>query len=101
MSRSFTIEHIYHVNKRVNFDGGRYMSATPSGAARKAFSQAFRNMKKQKSARISLEVHVRETTQGSKHKTYKYKVSKVNESSEANINGETLVFKYTTKVKAL
>lgn len=46
---------------------GRYMSSTPSSAARKAFSE---NYDKAKDAIVTIQ----ETTAGSKKKQYKYKV---------------------------
>ena len=97
--RSFTVEAIYKAGKKSRISGGRYISETPSGAAKKAFSQAYRHMNSK--GRLTLEVHVRETTQGSAHKTFKYKVAKKNESTEVEINGETIVFKYQTKTKAI
>ncbi len=97
--RSFTVDAIYRSGRKTRVSGGRYMSESPSGAAKKAFSQAYRQMRTK--GRLTLEVHVRETTQGSAHKVFKYKVSKVNESTEVELNGETVVFKYQTKSKSM
>jgi alkyl hydroperoxide reductase subunit AhpF len=78
--------------------GGRYMSATPAGAAKKAFSQAMKNV----TGRVaSLEVHVRETTQGSDKKTYKYKVSRKKDPVTVLLKGQPVTFEYTVKVKAI
>lgn len=99
MSRTFTIEAIYRNGRKIRFDGGRYVSDTPSGAARKAFTQAYRHTGA--TGRLSLEVHIRETTQGSSHKTYRYNVSRVANSTEAGWINEDVTFKYTTKVRAL
>jgi hypothetical protein len=102
MSRSFTVEAIYRSGKKLRKDGGRYISETPANAAKKAFSQVFRNMStSKKSGRVALEVHMRETTSGSAHKIFKYRVSKINDETEVEINGETVVYKYVTRVKAI
>ena len=77
----------------------RYISSTPSGAARKAFSQYYRYHKK--SGRFTLEVHIAETTSGSAKKVFKYKVSKVNEKNEVVRDNIPITYKYTTKVKAI
>ena len=99
MSRSFTVEVVYHKGSRLRITGGRYISSTPASAASKAFSQIIR--RKGIVGRASLEINIRETTQGSLKKLYRYKVSRVNNSTEQVINGETIIFKYTTKVRAL
>jgi hypothetical protein len=100
MSRSFTVEAIYRLGRKLRLAGGRYISSTPAGAAHKAFSQAYRSMNPGR-GRITLEIHIRETTRESNHKTFAYKVSKINQSTEFVINGETVVRHYITKVKAL
>ena len=98
--RSFTVEHFYTSSgTKLRTRGGRYISSTPASAARKAFSQYYRSHKK--SGRFSLEVHIKETTSGSSHKIFKYKVSKVSEKRIVERAGETIVYNYTTKVKAL
>jgi hypothetical protein len=96
--RSFTVEAFYKSGKKLRSSGGRYISSTPAAAAKKAFSQYYRN---HKSGRFSLEVHIRETTQNSSHKIYKYKVSKVKDEREVVRSGETIVYKYSTKIKSL
>lgn len=100
MSRSFTVDSVYNTSgRKINFQGGRYMSDIPSNAARKAFSQISQtqNMK----GRVSLVIHLRETTQNSKHNIYKYKVKRVKKETKVIIDGNTIVYKYITKVKAL
>jgi hypothetical protein len=99
MNRSFTIEAIYRNGNRIKIDGGRYLSSTPSSAARKAFSQAYRHLNTK--GRLSLVVHIKETTRNSSGKVFKYRVSKVAEKNEVERNGEIIVYHYTTKVKAL
>jgi hypothetical protein len=97
--RSFTVEAFYKSGSKLRTSGGRYISSTPAAAAKKAFSQYYRNHKK--SGRFSLEVHIRETTSGSGHKTFKYKVTKVPDQTEVERDGETIVYKYSTKIRAL
>jgi len=102
MSRTFTVEAVYRNGNKLRFDGGRYHSDTPSGAARKAFTQAYRSVGNTGAkGKLSLELHIRETTQGSAHKIYKYKVSRVQNTTEAEWIDESVVFKYATKVRAL
>jgi hypothetical protein len=100
MSRTFTIEAIYN-NKgnKIRFEGGRYTSKTPSGAASKAFSQAYRHLKSK--GKMSLKITMRETTQGSAHKSYKYRVSRIPQESEREINGEIIKYSYVTKVRSI
>jgi hypothetical protein len=97
--RSFTVESFYKAGSKLKTNGGRYISSTPASAAKKAFSQYYRNHKK--SGRFSLEVHIRETTNGSAHKTFKYQVSKVSEHQEVQRGKETIVYNYTTKIRSL
>ena len=98
MSRSFTVDSVYHSSgRKLRFKGGRYMSEFPSNAARKAFSKISQSM----SGRVSLEVHIRETTQNSKHKIYKYKITRINKPTEVTIGNQTILHKYITKIKSL
>lgn len=97
MPRTFTVNCVYSsTGRKLSFTGGRYVSEIPANAARKAFSQLTQNKK----GRVSLEIYLRETTQNSSHKVYKYKVSRINKKTEVNHNGTTVVYKYITKVKA-
>jgi hypothetical protein len=92
--RSFTVESID--NKKVKSgNGGRYISSTPSSAAKKAYSQFASSAKKQ------LVICVRETTQGSAKKCFKYKVSRRKQNNEVNINGQPILFKYKIVTKAM
>ena len=98
MSRSFTIEKMTRAGDPVRFKGGRYISETPSGAAKKAFTQAYRHMRNKPT---SLVIHMRETTQGSAHKTFQYRVRRKAEHTEVERNGETISYTYSLHVKAL
>ena len=97
--RSFTVDALYKSGSRLRTSGGRYISTSPASAAKKAFSQYYRNHKR--SGAFSLVVHIRETTSGSSHKTFKYRVSKVAERKEVVRGGETIVYKYITRVRAV
>ena len=95
MSRSFTVEKINNSSPR---NPGRYISANPSGAARKAFTQYSRN----KSLNNAI-IIMRETTRGvDNDKLYKYKVSrkKLDPPVETERNGIVVTYKYKTVVKA-
>lgn len=67
--------------------GGRFISKTPSGAAKKVFSQ------------LGLDkptlIKIKETTQNSKNKEYVYEVKRVKTNNSVNINGQTINFKYS------
>jgi hypothetical protein len=100
MSRSFTIESIQKTKGgRINYTGGRFLSETPIGAARKAFSKAYHSINA--TGPLSLKVKIRETTQGSMHKTYDYRVTKKSEKVEVERNGTTITYNFTTKVKSI
>ena len=76
--RSFTIETIKKVQGgTLKYSGGRFLSETPAGAARKAFSKAYHSINA--TGPLSLKIHIRETTRGSANKIYKYKVTRKSE----------------------
>lgn len=93
MSRYFTV---CKVNDRKVSDGGRFISNSPSGAAKKAGS---RLMKKR--GDNSVEVCVVETTRGGLGKEHRYKVKRVVVNKEVVHNGVVVLHKYKTVVKAL
>jgi hypothetical protein len=99
MSRSFTVENVKNstTGKKILFTGGRYISENPSNAARKAFSQISKAM----SGRFSLEITLRETTQNSKHKLYKYKVTRIKRPIEVIKDNVSILYKYFIKVKSV
>lgn len=77
--RSFTVEAAKDANGKVtNFSNkdysGRYMNRNPAGAAKKAATQLCRDKKVKGSCVMTL--HMRETTQNSKHKVFKYKLTR-------------------------
>jgi hypothetical protein len=97
--RSFTVIVINKSGKKVRSNGGRYISKTPSSAARKAFSQYYRQHKT--SGQLSLEIHIKETTQNSSGKIFKYRVSKIKDPKDISRGKQIIHYEYTTKVKAL
>tara|TARA_Y100000389_G_scaffold199227_1_gene237209 strand:+ start:397 stop:738 length:342 start_codon:yes stop_codon:yes gene_type:complete len=61
--------------KKTASHGGRYVSKSPDGAARKAFTAACRS--KAIRGQCTLDVVLKETTRGQNGKTYKYKLKRV------------------------
>ena len=71
--RSFTVIDLTKSKGcKTKYHGGRFISRTPRGAASKAFSEHCRV--KRVRGTCTLNVVVKETTQGSKHKVYAYKL---------------------------
>jgi hypothetical protein len=100
MSRSFTIESIQRSNgTKVNYDGGRFLSETPSGAAQKAFTKAYHHLKA--SGPMSLKITMRETTQNSLHKEFKYRVTRKSEKTQVERDGIIVTYNFTTKIKSI
>lgn len=108
--RSFAL---INVNNKSVPKTGRYMSATPSGAAKKAFNELLKSKKtksksksksksKCKKSRISMRIVLLETTEGSKKKEYSYKVKRITLKEPRVItlkNGTTIEYCYDTKVE--
>jgi hypothetical protein len=79
--------------------GGRFISSSPSGAAKKAGTQICRasNIKGQ----CSLVIVIRKTTQGGNKKEYTYKVTRVKDPVTVMRGGEEITYNYKTKAKRL
>lgn len=78
--RSFTINHAYHVDgcpTKFSHDDytGRYEAHTPQRAAEKALSRLCHV--KRIRGQCTLYIEMRETTQGSEHKIFAYKVKRI------------------------
>lgn len=98
--RSFTIESVYSGKSKLKYSGGRFMSDMPMSAAKKALSQVCQTYKKP--GVCSYVITIKETTQGSKNKSYSYRVSRKKDLKEVMLkNGETITFKYITKAKSV
>ena len=99
MSRSFTIVNIEKTSgAKLQYKDGRFMSETPAGASRKMFSQARKHCR---DSCNSFKITLRETTQGSAKKEYRYRVTRKAERTEVEYKGETVVHEFTTKVKSI
>ena len=81
--RSFTVVKLLkpaqltaktHTAKKTTGHGGRFVSSTPVGAAKKAFNAACRG--KNIRGQCTLVVYLQETTAGSDKKLYKYKLKR-------------------------
>ena len=98
--RSFTIISINKLNgTKVKYDGCRFISTTPSASAQKAFTKAYHHLKGKGS--MSLNIEMKETTQGSLNKTYKYRVTKKSEVVEVERDGVLVTYNFTTKIRAI
>lgn len=98
MSRSFTIESVHTANgARVNYKDGRFLSATPAGAARKVFSRAYRAAKGR--GPMTMKVAVRETTRGNEGKVFTYNVMRVAQKRQVERDGQLITYNFATKVK--
>jgi hypothetical protein len=95
---------------KIRIDGGRYLSRSPSGAAKKAFTQAARvherckkNAKtKRRAEDLRMNVTIVETTQGSLGKQYKYTVFRVpaEQLVMSSPNRPAVIYKFQIKALA-
>jgi len=84
--RSFTVLTKNH--------GGRFISKTPDGAAKKAYSSL--------KCKTTCDIKIQETTQGSKKKIYEYRVKRIKNNQVVDFKGgDEVVFKYIIKTKSL
>ena len=93
MTNTYTVE-----NSETGFSGGRYKSKTPSGAAKKAASRIFKSTNKK-----IITLTIRETTQGSDKKLYKYEAKRIKLAKPIiiKIKGNEIKYEYKTEVKPL
>lgn len=97
--RSFTIINIKKSSgENMSYKGGRFESNTPSSAAKKMFSQAIRKCKVQCNSMV---ITLRETTQDSKKKEFKYRITRKKENIEIERGDSIINFSYITTVKSL
>ena len=106
--RSFTLVEIRKsaqtkrgTAKRTSGHGGRYVSSTPSGAARKACSAACRS--KAIRGQCTMTVTIKETTRGTDGKTFKYQLKRVKRDKPLVVSRGGVDFKidYETKIVSL
>jgi hypothetical protein len=99
MSRSFTIESVSRGNKRVNFNGGRYINDSPMNAAKKAFSKACQDIGTK--GKCTMKITMRETTAGSAKKEFSYKVTRIYNPVSVERDGEMVLYKYSVKIQSI
>ena len=98
--RSFTIDSIQkYGGNRINYTGGRFISETPSGAAKKAFTKAYHHING--IGPMSCKIIIHETSAGSNKKEYTYRINKKSEKVEVERDGEIITYNFITKIKSL
>ena len=99
--RIFTVVEVHSSSgkKGKQNTGGRFLSVTPSGAARKAVSQICRSSKIK--GQCSLKIVIQETTRGSNGKIYTYKVRRVLDPVTIVRDGVEITYKYKTVVNSV
>ena len=100
--RSFTIVKIISSDLRVNpnnVSGGRFISADPASAAKKAGSAICRQ--NVINLPISFKIFIKETTQSSDHKIYVYKFSRIYNPRIIMRSGKQITYEFENKVKSL
>ena len=99
MSRSFTIDKIEKLSGgTVRYYDGRYMSETPSAAAKKMFSKAYAECSGKCN---SMKITLHETTSGSNKKKYAYRITRKPQKTVVEIDGQDITFSFKTKVKSI
>lgn len=100
--RSFTIVNVSTGSGKVKGSsnlGGRFVSHTPSGAARKAGTQVCRASKVK--GQCSVVVTLQETTAGSSKKQFKYRVKRVKDPVTVVRDGQEVTYNYKTVVHSM
>ena len=101
MSRSFTITYVFDVSGKINrkITGGRYLSSTPSSAAKKAGQKICQisNVK----GLCSFILYLKETTQGSAKKIYKYRIKRVKCNKSVIRDGVEINYHHQFIVKSI
>jgi len=104
--RAFTITHVQRDGGKdaSSVSGGRFMSKTPAGAARKAANQACRTFGEDE---CTIQIHIRETSKNSSKKEYKYFATR-SLVGEKGVDFKTKVgekvkvpFKYSMQLKSM
>jgi hypothetical protein len=97
--RSFTLVAVGDIHGKAKGKkniGGRFVSSTPAGAARKAFARVCRESAIR--GQCTLMVTIQETTRGSKGKMYHYKGKRMVQDRTVMRDGVKVNYHYTTKV---
>lgn len=102
MSRSFTavrVSDVHGIEKGKANLGGRFKSPSPASAARKIAKKIC--AKSAVKGQCALNVHVMETTRGSKHKVFNYQVNRKKSRSVVSHGGRKVAHKYKLVAKSL
>ena len=103
--RSFTVLTVHHDEKKAEFQGGRYQSFTPSGAARKAASEACKSLAGGSDDPITVEIVIKEVTRNRASKPYAYEATRKLSEKEVNFAGSSgtvkIPFKWSISLKSL
>jgi hypothetical protein len=101
MTRHFVIESVLKGTSKKKIEGGSFTGSTPNSAAKKAFSKSCKLLKIK--GRGTLDIYVRETTQGSLKKVFGYRVSRtLLEESQVRTVGEIeIVNRWKIKSRSL
>ena len=97
--RTFTISQVKQGNKIIKkFEGGVFMSKTPSSAAKKALTSVCRQAKKKTGCSYTITLREKSVNKEFKYKCQRIKLKK---PTTVMINGKEVVYKYETKVKSV
>lgn len=97
--RSFTLIEMKTRKKLKSKNGGRYISKTVEGAAKKAFTRECRNSKIR--GQCTIFIIIKETTAGSKKNVYKYKMKRMKLKTPLVIYRDGQKIKIQYKIKAI
>ena len=97
--RSFTISQVKQGNKIIKkFEGGVFMSKTPSSAAKKALTSVCKQANKKTGCAYTITLREKSVN---KEFTYKCQRIKLKKPTIIMINGKKIEYKYETKVKSV
>lgn len=102
MKRSFTVIGVSTVHGTIKGQenlGGHFVNETPVEAARKAASKICSMSKIH--GQCTLLITIRETTPGSRHKEYMYKVKRIKNIKTVMKGDKEITFQYITVAKSL
>jgi len=97
--RSFTISKVKQGTKIIKkFEGGVFMSKTPSSAAKKALTSVCKQANKKTGCAYTITLREKSVN---KEFTYKCQRIKLKKPTTIMINGKKIEYKYETKVKSV
>jgi len=104
LKRTFTVSWVTREGNTEPFDGGRYQSKTPAGAARKAANQACKTLYG-KENNCSIEISIKEVTKNSSNKDYTYKATRTLDTKDVPFKGNSgkvnIPFNFSMNLKAV